>query len=139
MKRLPNSSNDRLGSQHESPKTPLPLPTIRRLHVVPPSKETARNMPFTPSAIFENMTMLFGLVGLTPIATSDSLPLRWLTSTFCGMLLVGLAALPDKTTNAAAVTAKKLAMINLVRMFFYASCGSFYLLSNRDVNVNSTS
>src|SRR5689334_3838500 len=95
MKRFPYSSNDKLGSQQVSPKTSVPSPTIRLLQVCPPSKLTARNIPFTPSAMFVNITILLGLVGLTAIASSDSLPARWLTLTLGGMLVWALATLTD--------------------------------------------
>src|SRR5258706_4108138 len=43
-----------------------------------------------------NITMFFGLMGLTAIASSDSLPARWLTFTFGGMLLLALTTLTAK-------------------------------------------
>src|SRR5260221_597979 len=49
------------------------------------------------------MTMFFGFVGLTAMASSDSLPDRLLTSTFCGVLLLALAAPPGHTTRMAAM------------------------------------
>src|SRR4051794_21776805 len=84
MNRLPKESNDRLGSQHESPRLSLPSATMRLVHVCPPSKLTPRNIPETPSAMFVKITMFCGLVGLTAMAVSDSLPTRWLTSTLAG-------------------------------------------------------
>src|SRR5438477_10915226 len=97
MNRLPYSSNERLGSQQASPRLSL-LPMMRVVHVAPPSKLTPSNIPAVSPAsrcpIFVTVTMLLGLVGLTAIASADSLRCRWLTSTFCGVLTFGLAARP---------------------------------------------
>src|SRR2546429_336135 len=89
MKRFPYWSNERLGAQHESPSTSsAPSPTSRFVQVVPPSKLTARNIPAVSPAsawpTFVRTTTLFGFVGLTAIASSDSFPARWLTSTLVG-------------------------------------------------------
>src|SRR6266516_7218888 len=96
MKRFPYSSNDRLGSQQASPSSSL-LPTRRLVHVAPPSKLTARNIPAESPAsrcpTLVKTTMLSGLVGLTAMASSDSFRCRWLTSTFGGVLPAGPRAL----------------------------------------------
>src|SRR5712671_6268608 len=89
MKRFPNSSNERVGSQQASPRTsPAPRPMSLVVQVDPPSKLTASNIPaLSPASrcpTFVTMTMLLGLVGLTAIASSDSLRFRWLTSIFAG-------------------------------------------------------
>src|ERR1700746_4069736 len=90
MKRLPNSSKDRGGSQHASPSTSpgAPSPINEVVHVEPPLKLTALNIPaVTPASrcpMLVTMTMLFGFVGLIAIASSDSFRWRWLTSTLVG-------------------------------------------------------
>src|SRR2546426_822238 len=98
----------------------FPSPTIRRVQVLPPSKETARNIPAVPSAMFVKTTMLFGFVGFRTIASSDSLPARWLTSTFLGILLFTLAAPLDNATIAIAAmeSAAALAMRRCNRVNF---------------------
>src|SRR5438105_8575850 len=58
---------------------------MRPLQVEPPSKLTAANMPAAGTTTLVTMTILFGLVGLTAIASSDSLLESWLTSTFLGV------------------------------------------------------
>src|SRR5437588_12843177 len=83
MKRLPYLSNDRLGSQHASPRLSL-SPINFLVQVAPPSKLTPSNNPAAGWSTFVPITMLFGLVGLTANVSSDSLPGRWLTSTFVG-------------------------------------------------------
>src|SRR2546430_13674063 len=83
MKRLPYLSNDRLGSQHASPRLSL-SPISFWVQVVPPSKLTPSNTPAAGWSTFVTITMFFGLVGLTATVSSDSLPSRWLTSTFVG-------------------------------------------------------
>ena len=51
--------------------------------------------------MFVTMTMLFGFVGLTAIASSDSFPTRWLASTFTGVRAAGPApfATPGSTIS----------------------------------------
>src|ERR1051325_11826804 len=95
MKRLPNSSNDSVGSQHASPSASpaVPSPINVLVHVEPPSKLTALNMPAVSPAsrwpMLVTMTMLLGFVGLIAIASSDSFKWRWLTSTFVGIPAAG--------------------------------------------------
>src|SRR5438067_7297789 len=67
---------------------------IRLAHVLPPSNDTAANIPSAPSRMFETMTTLFGFVGLTAIVSSASFPCRWLTSTFCGVPAATVVATP---------------------------------------------
>src|SRR6266436_10403927 len=83
MKRLPYLSNDRLGSQHASPRLSL-FPISFLVQVAPPSKLTPSNNPAAGWSTFVTITMLSGLVGLTATVSSDSLPNRWLTSMFVG-------------------------------------------------------
>jgi hypothetical protein len=99
IQRLPKASNDRLGSQQDSPRLSLPSATMRLVHVFPPSKLTPRNIPETPSAMFVKITTFCGLVGLTAIAVSDSLPTRWLTSTFAGGDRGARGAAPAQTAE----------------------------------------
>src|SRR5436190_4136403 len=84
MKRLPYLSNDKLGSQHASPRLSL-SPISFLLQVAPPSKLTPSNIPAAGWSTFVTITMLFGLVGLTATVSSDSLPGRRLTSMFFGV------------------------------------------------------
>src|SRR6266516_6171896 len=84
MKRLPYLSNDKLGSQHASPRLSL-SPISFLVQVAPPSKLTPSNSPAAGCSTFVTITMLFGLVGLTATVSSDSFPGRWLTSTFVGI------------------------------------------------------
>lgn len=55
-------------------------------HVEPPSKLTAANIPAAGTTMLVTITMLFGLVGLTAIVSSDSLLESWLTSMFVGIV-----------------------------------------------------
>src|SRR5438477_1372164 len=73
---------------------------MRPLQVEPPSKLTAANMPAAGTTTLVTMTILFGLVGLTAIASSDSLLESWLTSTFFGV--AGGAANAGVVMNASA-------------------------------------
>src|SRR5437588_11731696 len=84
MKRLPYLSNDRLGSQHASPRLSL-SPISFLVQVAPPSKLTPSNNPAAGWSTFVMITMFFGLVGLIATVSSDSLPDRWLTSMFAGI------------------------------------------------------
>src|SRR5216684_2533703 len=84
MKRLPYLSNDRLGSQQASNRLSL-SPISFVVQVLPPSMLTPSNSPAAGWSTFVTITMLFGLVGLTATVSSDSLPDRWLTSTFVGL------------------------------------------------------
>src|SRR6266536_1141704 len=84
MKRLPYLSNDKLGSQHASPRLSL-SPISFLVQVAPPSKLTPSNNPAAGWSTFVTITMLFGLVGLTATVSSDSLVSRWLTSMFAGI------------------------------------------------------
>src|SRR5579859_1459399 len=95
MKRLPYLSNDRLGSQHASPRLSL-FPINFVVQVAPPSKLTPSNIPAAGWSTFVTITMFFGLVGLTATVSSDSLPSRWLTSMFVG---------PEANRNRLLVTA----------------------------------
>src|SRR5207302_3768845 len=97
-KRLPNSSNDKLGSQHAAPRLSL-LPMILVAQVEPPSKLTAANMPAAGTTTLVTITILLGLSGLTAMASSDSLVERWLTSMFAGV--VGGPASSGKTARVA--------------------------------------
>src|SRR5229473_3210078 len=96
--RLPNSSKDKLGSQHAAPRLSL-FPMILLVQVEPPSKLTAANMPAAGTTTLLTITILFGLVGLTAIVSSDSLLESWLTSMFLGVVC-GLAS-SGKTRRAA--------------------------------------
>src|SRR2546429_6848716 len=103
MKRLPYLSNDKLGSQHASPRLSL-SPISFLVQVAPPSKLTPSNNPAAGWSTFVTITMLFGLVGLTATVSSDSLPGRWLTSTFVGLgashnRLLALAAPAEVITS----------------------------------------
>src|SRR5713101_422101 len=84
MKRLPYLSNDRLGSQHASPRLSL-SPISFLVQVLPPSKLTPSNSPAARWSTFVTITMFFGLVGLTATVSSDSLVDRWLTSMFASV------------------------------------------------------
>src|SRR6266566_9391320 len=84
MKRLPYLSNDRLGSQHASPRLSL-SPISFLVQVLPPSKLTPSNSPAAGWSTFVTITMFFGLVGLTATVSSDSLVARRLTSMFAGI------------------------------------------------------
>src|SRR5713226_9115699 len=104
MNRLPYWSKDRLGSQQASPSLSL-LPISFVDQVLPPSKLTPSNMPaVSPASLCPTLvttTMFLGFVGLTAIASSDSLRCRWLTSTFSSDLLLedcALGAPPDNTS-----------------------------------------
>src|SRR5882757_1221802 len=83
-KRLPNSSKDKLGSQHAAPRLSL-FAMILAAQVEPPSRLTAANIPAAGTTTLVTITILFGLVGLTAIASSDSLLESWLTSMFVGV------------------------------------------------------
>src|SRR5689334_4521790 len=90
MNRFPYWSKDRLGSQHASPRgSPAPRPISLVVHVLPPSKLTPSSIPAaspaSPWPTLVTVTMLLGLVGLTAIASSDSLKCRWLMSTLTGV------------------------------------------------------
>src|SRR6266852_1205567 len=54
--------------------------------VEPPSTLTAANMPAAGTTTLVTITILFGLVGLTAIVSSDSLLESWLTSMFLGVV-----------------------------------------------------
>src|SRR5437667_12433665 len=84
MKRLPYLSNDRLGSQHASPRLSL-FPINFVVQCAPPSKLTPSNNPAAGCSTFVTITMLFGLVGLTATVSSDSLVSVWLTYMFAGI------------------------------------------------------
>src|SRR5436305_8851630 len=84
MKRLPYLSNDRLGSQHASPRLSS-SPINFLVQVAPPSKLTPSNIPAAGWSTLVTITMFFGLVGLTATVSSDSLPGRRLMSTFAGI------------------------------------------------------
>src|SRR5713226_4652468 len=101
MNRLPNSSKDKLGSQHAAPRLSL-FPMILLVQVEPPSKLTAANMPAAGTTTLVTITILFGLVGLTAIVSSDSLVGRWLMSIFVGV--VGGPASSGKTRRVAVNT-----------------------------------
>src|SRR6266536_4588583 len=103
MNRLPYLSKERVGSQHASPRLSL-SPTRLVFQVWPPSKETPRNIPAVRPASLRNTlvktTMLFGFVGLTAMASSDSFRCRWLTSTFVGPAVAGTEAMTAATIAA---------------------------------------
>src|SRR5215471_4933873 len=97
MNRFPYWSKDRLGSQQPSPSgSPAPRPISFVVHVLPPSKLTPSNIPAaspaSPWPTLVTVTMLSGLVGLTAIASSDSLKCRWLMSTLTGVAVPVWAA-----------------------------------------------
>src|SRR5919108_1265088 len=74
------------------------------VHVCPPSKLTPSSIPASGKSTFETSTMLFGLVGLMAIASSDSFVCRWLMSTFVGAAApTGIAT--SRTTQRAAQNA----------------------------------
>src|SRR5712691_9802195 len=108
-KRFPNSSKDKLGSQHAAPRLSL-FPMILVAQVEPPSKLTAANIPAAGTTMLVTITILFGLVGLTAIVSSDSLLESLLTSMFLGVVCwlassgktTRLAANPSKTKGAKA-------------------------------------
>src|SRR6266478_1247246 len=100
-KRLPNSSKDKLGSQHAAPRLSL-FAMILVAQVAPPSRLTAANIPAAGTTTLVTITMLFGLVGLTAIVSSDSLLESWLTSMFVGV--AGGAARTGKTRRVVANT-----------------------------------
>src|SRR5437879_1104627 len=86
MNKLPELSNAIVGSQQASPRlSPLPINVLRQL--LPPSKLTPSNIPAAGKSTLVMITMLFGFVGLTAMAPSDSLWCDWLTSTFGGVPL----------------------------------------------------
>src|SRR5712672_1424101 len=95
-KRLPNSSKDKLGSQHAAPRLSL-FAMILVAQVAPPSRLTAANIPAAGTTTLVTITILFGLVGLTAIVSSDSLLESWLTSMFVGV--AGEAACSGKATK----------------------------------------
>src|ERR1700757_1905410 len=66
----------------------------------PPSKLTPANMPAAGTTTLVTITMLFGLVGLTAMASSDSLVERWLTAMF-----VGVGCAPARTGKTSRATA----------------------------------
>src|SRR5438105_804475 len=76
----------------------------------PPSRLTAANIPAAGTTTLVTITILFGLVGLTAIVSSDSLLESWLTSMFAGVVggpassgnTMRLAASPSKTEAAKA-------------------------------------
>src|SRR5260370_40188677 len=70
-KRFPNSSKDKLGSQHAAPRLSL-FAMILLAQVMPPSKLTAANIPAAGTTTLVTITILLGLVGLTAMASSDS-------------------------------------------------------------------
>src|SRR5438046_9233123 len=80
-KRLPNSSKDKLGSQHAAPRLSL-FPMILVVQVAPPSTLTAANIPAAGTTTVVTLTILFGFVGLTAIVSSDSVLEGRLTSLF---------------------------------------------------------
>src|SRR5229473_2063437 len=84
-KRLPNSSKDKLGSQQAAPRLSL-FAMILEAQVEPASKLTAANIPAAGTTTLVTITILFGLVGLTAIVSSDSLLESWLTSMFVGVV-----------------------------------------------------
>src|SRR6266481_1508 len=84
-KRLPNSSKDKLGSQHAAPRLSL-FAMILVAQVAPPSRLTAANIPAAGTTTLVTITILFGLVGLTAIVSSDSLLESRLTSMFAGVV-----------------------------------------------------
>src|SRR3989441_1822144 len=100
-KRFPYLSNERLGSQHASPRLSL-FPMSFVVHVCPPSKLTPSSIPAAGKSTFETMTMFWGFVGLTAMASSDSFVCRWLMSMFGGVAgATGLPAPPGTTTREA--------------------------------------
>src|SRR5260370_18882312 len=99
-KRLPNSSKDKVGSQHAAPRLSL-FAMILVAQVAPPSRLTAANIPAAGTTTLVTITILFGLVGLTAIVSSDSLLESWLTSMF-----VGVAGGGASSRKAAGLTAK---------------------------------
>src|SRR6266568_5915526 len=109
MKRLPYLSNDKLGSQHASPRLSL-SPISFLVQVAPPSKLTPSNNPAAGWSTFVTITMLFGLVGLTATVSSDSLPGRWLTSTF-----VGVGASRNRLLAPAAPTEATISVVTMRR------------------------
>src|SRR5882762_9815395 len=68
--------------------------------VEPPSRLTAANIPAAGTTTLVTITILFGLVGLTAIVSSDSLLESWLTSMF-----VGVTAEPARTGKTRRVVA----------------------------------
>src|SRR5438874_3021426 len=86
MNSVPELSNDIVGSQQASPRlSPLPINVLAQL--LPPSKLTPLNIPAAGKSTLVMTTMLFGFVGLTAMAPSDSLWCHWLASTFVGIPL----------------------------------------------------
>src|SRR6266852_512037 len=75
------------------------MPMILLVQVKPPSKLTAVNMPAAGTTTLVTITILFGLVGLMAIVSSDSLLGSWLTSMFVGV--VGGPASSGKTRRVA--------------------------------------
>src|SRR5512143_2858947 len=87
-----------------------------RCQVAPPSKVTARNMPLIPSWMLVKTTMFLGLVGLTAIASSDSLPARWLTSMLGGVRGWALATLTEEPISIAIKASARNAYFLLIRL-----------------------
>src|SRR6266849_5210439 len=121
MNRLPYWSKDRLGSQQASPRLSL-LPISFVDQVLPPSKLTPSNMPaFSPASLCPTLvttTMFLGFVGLTAIASSDSLRCRWLTSTLVGVpRTVALAVATGAAAKTAAISTRPPGSLRMASSF----------------------
>src|SRR5437867_6905188 len=105
-KRLPVASNERLGSQHATPRL-SPFPMMLVVHVAPPSLLTPSNIPTGGLAILDTITMFRGSFGFTAMVVSDSFPERRLTSTLgAATWLVGFGAAEAPEAGAMATAAR---------------------------------
>src|SRR6266480_1479665 len=73
------------------------------VHVCPPSKLTPSSIPAAGKSTFETMTMFWGFVGLTAMASSDSFVCRWVMSMFGGVAGATGLPVPAGTTTREAI------------------------------------
>jgi hypothetical protein len=68
--------------------------------------------------MLETMTMFCGFRGLTAMASSDSLPTRWLISTFGGVALLTACAVTAPLGRAARAAAMEIRLITRIAVDF---------------------
>jgi hypothetical protein len=99
IQRFPKRSQASCWSQQISPSGSPAAPITRRVHVWPSLKDTPTASPATTSGSVDIATTFEGLVGLTAIAFSASLPGIAVTLKFEGGAAVASVAVANATAN----------------------------------------
>src|SRR5439155_11994118 len=115
IQRFPKRSQASCWSQQISPSGSPAAPITRRVHVWPSLKDTPTASPATTSGSVDIATTFEGLVGLTAIACSASLPGMAVTLKFEGGAAAASVAVANATANPSTI-AEDVEMRNRLRI-----------------------